>query len=321
LGKFCQCINKSLLEFFRQSTGLKKGILGAVMAIQTFGDYARWHPHVHVLLADGLFRENGVFHVMPKIDIQPLAELFRANVLKMLKQEGKIDDGLIEKIMKWRHNSGFSVHNGVRLSRDDEAGRESLAQYIMRNPFSVRKITYNEATGTVIYKSKKTQRRSKGGRKNFQVFTATDFIAAITQHIPEKSFQLVRYYGWYSNRGRGEREKKKQITVNLPEVPTRVEIIDVSDYRPKKIPSPKWRECIKKVWEVDPLSCPKCGSEMKIISFINEADVIRKILEHLNLWEEKTPVERAPPDLIREKSCEPYDDGWPQYEEPSVTIH
>ena len=42
---------------------------------------------------------------------------------------------------------------------------------------------------------------------------------------------------------------------------------------------------------------------MKIISFINEADVIRKILEHLNLWEEKTPVERAPPDLIREKSC------------------
>ena len=102
------------------------------------------------------------------------------------------------------------------------------------------------------------------------------FIASITQHIPEKSFQLVRYYGWYSNRGRGEREKKKQITVNLPEVPTRVEIIDVSDYRPKKIPSPKWRECIRKVWEVDPLSCPKCGSEMKIISFINEADVIRR---------------------------------------------
>jgi hypothetical protein len=68
----------------------------------------------------------------------------------------------------------------------------------MRNSFSVKKITYNAATGTVIYKSKKTQRRSKGGRKNFQVFEATDFIAAITQHISEKSFQLVRYYGWYS---------------------------------------------------------------------------------------------------------------------------
>jgi len=78
----------------------------------------------------------------------------------------------------------------------------------------------------------------------------------------------VRYYGWYSNRGRGEREKRNQaVTVSLPDAPAKVEIIDVSEYRPKKIPSPKWRECIKKVWEVDPLSCPKCGSEMKIISF------------------------------------------------------
>jgi hypothetical protein len=35
-------------------------------------------------------------------------------------------------------------------------------------------------------------------KKNFEVFSALDFIAVITQHIPEQSFQLVRYYGWYS---------------------------------------------------------------------------------------------------------------------------
>jgi hypothetical protein len=120
-------------------------------------------------------------------------------------------------------------------------------------------------------------RRCKGGRNNFQIFTATDFIAVITQHIPEKSFQLVRYYGRYSNRGRGEREKQKAAaTALLPAIPARVEIIDVSEYRPQKIPSPQWRECFKRVWEVNPLVCPKCGNEMKIISFINEADVIRR---------------------------------------------
>lgn len=32
-------------------------------------------------------------------------------------------------------------------------------------------------------------------------------ITALAQHILEKSFQLVRYYGWYSNRMRGERGK------------------------------------------------------------------------------------------------------------------
>ena len=34
-----------------------------------------------------------------------------------------------------------------------------------------------------------------------------------------------------------------------------------------------------------------------------------EILEHLRLWEDKTTLERAPPDLISEKSYEPYDDG------------
>ena len=33
-------------------------------------------------------------------------------------------------------------------------------------------------------------------------------IAAITQDIPDKSFQLVRYIGWHSNKMRGQRDKR-----------------------------------------------------------------------------------------------------------------
>ena len=36
-------------------------------------------------------------------------------------------------------------------------------------------------------------------KKNFSISSAEEFIAAITQHIPDQNFQLVRYYGWYSN--------------------------------------------------------------------------------------------------------------------------
>ena len=46
---------------------------------------------------------------------------------------------------------------------------------------------------------------------NFQVFSACDFIASIfitvTQYIPDKRFQMVRYYGWYSNKMRVQRRK------------------------------------------------------------------------------------------------------------------
>ncbi len=61
-------------------------------------------------------------------DLKPLEEMFRASVFKMLKEEWKIGDDLINRLMSWRH-SGFSAHNGVRVRRDDDGGTEALAQY------------------------------------------------------------------------------------------------------------------------------------------------------------------------------------------------
>ncbi len=97
-------------------------------AIQTFGDYGRWHTHLHLLVVDGLFMPSGNFHVMPDVGLKPLQELFRAAALKMLKKEGKIDDDFIRKFMQWRHMSGFKIHNGVKIDRQDNKGREALAQ-------------------------------------------------------------------------------------------------------------------------------------------------------------------------------------------------
>lgn len=77
--------------------------------------------------------------------------------------------------------SGFSVHNGVRIARDDEEGKEGVAHYIIRNHFSEAKLTYREDTGMVIYKSKMTHGKDK---RNFLVVDAEEFIALITQHIP-----------------------------------------------------------------------------------------------------------------------------------------
>ncbi len=40
---------------------------------------------------------------------------------------------------------------------------------------------------------------------------------------------------------------------------------------------------ILKVYEVDPLVCPECGVEMRIIFFIEDHKVIDKIIKHLKL--------------------------------------
>ncbi len=53
---------------------------------------------------------------MKRVDLKPLEELFRAEVFRFLKKEGKITDDLIQKLMSWKH-SGFSVDNGVRIEK------------------------------------------------------------------------------------------------------------------------------------------------------------------------------------------------------------
>jgi len=257
---------------------------------------------------------------MPKVDTRPLAEVFRASVLKMLKDEGRLDDTLINKILTWRHNSGFSVHNEVRIQAGGAKGIENLAQYIIRNTFSLAKVNFVEKTGTVIYRSKMSH---GGNKRNFQTFSPMEFIAAVTQHIPERLAQMVRYVGWYSNRMRGDRRKNEQMAEETQEKrDENNEIIVIGSFKPKKVPPLVWRECIKKIWEVDPLLCPHCGSLMKILSFIYERKVIKKILDHLGLSEEaRQKRERAPPPSIMvERIIEPYDDGWSSYEEPFVDV-
>ncbi len=57
------------------------------------------------------------------------------------------------KLLGWRH-SGFSAHNRVRVAAEDREGRMNLAGYNLRAPMSLQKMTYEAATGTVIYRSK-----------------------------------------------------------------------------------------------------------------------------------------------------------------------
>jgi len=110
--------------------------------------------------------------------------------------------------MKWRHNSSFSGHHQVRIKPEDEKGIENLSQYIYYSQhFFVLRYPICRGDGNSVVPFEDEPWKEQ---KNFQIFDPLEFIAAITQHIPEKSFQLVRYYGWYSNRMRGDRKKQGQ---------------------------------------------------------------------------------------------------------------
>ena len=54
-----------------------------------------------------------------------------------------------------------------------------------------------------------------------------------------------------------------------------------------------WAELLRRVFAIDVLTCPSCGSRRRLIALITDPPVLRKILRHLGLPAE--PPALAPP--------------------------
>ncbi len=125
-------------------------------------------------------------------------------------------------------------------------------------------MNYHRETGQVQY-------RSKDGKET-KIFDALEWLAAMCSHVPNKGEQMARYYGYYSNVARGKR-KKADADDKIPCI-LEPELTD-------KAFRQNWARLIQKIYEVDPLICPKCSGAMRVIAFIEGLDVIKKILKHL----------------------------------------
>ena len=120
-----------------------------------------------------------------------------------------------------------------------------------------------------------------------------EWMAALVSHIPDRGGQTVRYYGHYSNATRGR--LKKEVTEPVYHI--------IEEDSPGGL-NKSWARLIQKIYEVDPLLCPRCGDKMRIIAFIEDYKVVKKILDYLSIYESQR--ERPPPRI--EPAPDEFDD-------------
>ena len=181
----CALARQYLTEYLRAALDLPDAHPTLVLTLHTFGEYLDFHPHLHALVADGLFTRDlsacghaqagGAFHPLPELPLKPREELFRAHGLKLLVHLKLLPPERVQVLLSWKH-SGFNVHSGAPVPPEHKAELEKLAQYIA--PFSVEKMTMESPTDTIIYRSRLNPKINR----NFEVFTPTGFLTAITQH-------------------------------------------------------------------------------------------------------------------------------------------
>ena len=175
----------------------------------------------------------------------------------------------------------------------DPAARERLVRYLLHPAFAMERLHYDPAAGTVTYNPAKQARDRHGRPDSPAVSSALDWLAAIVTHIPDKGQQLLRYYGHYSNVRQAQKKRPGATAQGLESTPQPPE----QDDEFRKQCRRNWARLIKKIHEVDPLICPRCRGLMRIISFIEDPPVIKKILLHLHLWEvpKRSPPPKTPP--------------------------
>jgi len=133
--------------------------------------------------------------------------------------------------------------------------------------------------------------------RNFEAMDPLEWLARLSDHIPDPGQHRTLFYGEYSSRVRGCGEPAE------PEAETSEE------YRAaRRRASPSWGRLIAKVYQVDPLLCTHCGKRMSVVAFVTDSAAIGRILEHLGL---SNPQADKPPPPVREMlRVAEYGEGW-----------
>jgi hypothetical protein len=288
LGRLCHAAWETVSELMAAAAGEVDGFrTGMVVVAQTAGDALGLHPHLHALVPRGGWVSDGGWVPVPFVDPGAAELLFRHKVLSFLKDEGLLSEERLALLLSWQHHTGFSVDSSVKVEPEDEAGLERLARYVMRPPLSLERMHWTEGAREVAY----TLKPKEGQPGAQERLDPLNFLARLLAHVPEPRLHLAHYYGWYSNVSRGRRRKGRDASPSTAS-PDR-DAGDVLSPAERLARRRRWAQLVRRVYEVDPLVCPKCGGEMRVISVILDPAVITTILDHLR--RKRETATRAPP--------------------------
>jgi Putative transposase/Transposase zinc-binding domain len=295
------------------STKVTNPEFGAVSFIQRFGNTLNFHPHFHLIVADGVFEkkeDSFTFHEasLTPDDIADVQDAIERSVLRLFNRRGWFKDDEVEKILGYE-NTGFSLDAKVKIQSWDREGLERLIRYCARPAFASENLHWNGQW--LNYRLPKPCHTGK----IFITLDPVEFIDKISMLIPPARRHRHHYHGAFA-----------------PNSPLRPSITKAAiETPPKHVPTPlqetvekttkvsfTWAKLIARIYEVDPLLC-NCGKEMKIVKIVTNPSEIWRILNKIG-WPTTTPEFDEPQDLAEWDICQLVPgtaDGFPEdYELP-----
>ena len=214
---------------------------GLICVLHTFGRDLKWNPHIHALISEGGAGNITPWRPIKHFDYDFLRIAFRKVLLEQLTARIGPSFRKIKNEMYTKHADGFYVRAKPNLCTPDITIKY-ISRYLGRPVIALKRIdSYDGENVTFHYN------RHEDEKLIVETIPVLEFIQRLIQHIPEKHFKQIRYYGLYARTK--EQNKKLQLAISREKHKI---ILSLN----------RWRDCTLRSFGYDPLKCPCCGQTM-----------------------------------------------------------
>lgn len=224
----------------------EKFSLGFISCLHTFGRSMSFNPHIHVLFCEYASGISTIYRKVP-IFFEQLRKSFQHMLLsKLEKHFGKKQFRPLKNKIYSNTKQGFYVYAKENFSLDAKSTSKYIIRYCCRPAIAESRIIYYD--GNII---KFWYDRHEDGKRVIETLSVFEFIKLLIIHIPDKGFNMIRYYGFYCRPLRSSNKLFK--------------LFNKIYFKSKQCIN-SWRNRLRFYFGYDPLICKSCGKEMVLDS-------------------------------------------------------
>lgn len=236
--------NSVITRMFYKMNKSKNFTPGFIMVLHTFGRDLKWNPHIHCLISEGAYSDDGFWRNVKHFDYTFLRNAFRTALLN--EMESKIGSSFKKVKAKCyrEHQQGFYVYAKPNLC-DPRIVVKYIGRYLGRPVIATSRIDkYDGEMVTFHYNRHEDEQYIE------ETIPAMEFIQRLIRHIPEKHFKMIRYGGIYARHREIDSKLYRAISKSKHHI-----------YRSFN----QWRTAILSSFGYDPLVCPDCQHRMEFL--------------------------------------------------------
>lgn len=256
LNNLFKCATNILLGWAKK----KKIDIGIFCALHTYGRKLNWNTHLHLSVTrGGICTETGLWKSI-YFQLKTTEPCWRAAVINLLDNAYDAldltakDCPYIRNKTDWSHflssqyNRRWKLHF-AKKTNNVKPTMNYLGRYLKRPPISASRLSHYAKGGMITF----DYLDHRTGKTCSLTLPPEEMIRRIVEHLPEKHFKMIRYYGFLSMRRRGKA---------LPKV---YAALDMKVEAEPKMPC--YASMLKGYVKVDPYECILCESRLVFRNF------------------------------------------------------